>query len=103
MFDLFHYMAENDKKANYIEAIKVFSRMSGYIIGPVILGLVVGKTIDARYHTSPRAVIISIIVASVISFIGLIKEAMKYVKTIDTKPKTPTDPSSTFTDNQTHE
>ncbi|OGF18950.1 hypothetical protein A3G56_01240 [Candidatus Falkowbacteria bacterium RIFCSPLOWO2_12_FULL_45_10] len=84
---------ENDNKepAKKVEApwwqpaLLMFSRLSGWIIGPIILAIFLGKWLDKRYDTEPWLFLVSIGAAFLISIVGLVKDAMKEIEKFDKK------------------
>ncbi|MEA2092607.1 MAG: hypothetical protein U9P61_01400 [Patescibacteria group bacterium] len=66
----------------YHRIILLFLRFSGWIVGPVIVALIIGKIIDGRYESDPWATLIAIGVAFIFSMIGIVKETLKEYKKI---------------------
>ena len=66
-------------------ALLMFSRLSGWIIGPIILAIFLGKWLDKRYDTEPWLFLVSIGAAFLISIVGLVKDAMKEIEKFDKK------------------
>jgi len=60
------------------QGLVVFTQISGWIIGPIIIALFLGKWLDSRYQTNPRYLLICVAVAFVISNVGLVREAIRY-------------------------
>ncbi|MCK9581874.1 MAG: AtpZ/AtpI family protein [Methanoregula sp.] len=60
-------------------ALLMFSRLSGWIIGPIILGIFIGKWLDNKYDTAPWLFLASVGVAFIISMIGLVRDALKEI------------------------
>jgi len=58
-------------------SLLMFSRMSSWIIGPVVLGIFLGKWLDRRYDTEPWLFLGTVGLAFIISMIGLVKDAFK--------------------------
>ncbi|MCF7845546.1 MAG: hypothetical protein K9M12_02160, partial [Candidatus Pacebacteria bacterium] len=67
----------------YHRIILLFLRFSGWIVGPVILALIIGNTIDGRYDSEPWATLTAIGVAFIFSMIGIVKEIKEYKKMVD--------------------
>lgn len=63
-------------------SLVLFSRLSGWIGIPIIIGLFVGKWLDERYKTEPWLFLLSVGVAFVGSSIGIVKEARKAMEEI---------------------
>ncbi len=66
----------------YYRILLLFVRFSGWIAGPVIVALVIGKMIDDKYESEPWAVLTAIGIAFIISLIGIVKETLKEYKKI---------------------
>lgn len=60
-------------------ALLMFTRMSGWIIGPVVLAIFLGKWLDRRYDTEPWLFLLTVGFAFIISMTGLVKDAFKEV------------------------
>lgn len=58
-------------------------RLSGWIIVPILIGVLVGKWLDERYDTQPWLFLVSVGVAFTISMIGLIKNTIEAYKNIN--------------------
>ena len=56
-------------------AVLMFSRLSGWIVGPIILAIFLGKWLDKRYDTEPWLFLGCVGLAFVISMVGLVKDA----------------------------
>jgi F0F1-type ATP synthase assembly protein I len=70
---------EQEKKVEvpfWQPALLMFSRLSGWIVGPIILAIFLGKWLDRRYDTEPWLFLTCVGVAFVISMVGLVKDAM---------------------------
>ncbi|MFA5318550.1 MAG: AtpZ/AtpI family protein [Patescibacteria group bacterium] len=65
----------------------MFSRMSGWIIGPVVLGIFLGKWLDRRYDTEPWLFLLTVGLAFIISMIGLVKDAFKEIEKLSKEDK----------------
>lgn len=70
-------MGDGDKKNKpwWQPAIFMFFRISVWIVGPVLVGLFVGKWLDEKYNTDPWFLLLSICMTFVFSVIGLVKSA----------------------------
>lgn len=65
----------------------LFGRMSGWIGGPIVMALFLGKWLDEKYKTEPWLFLLSIGVAFIISTIGIVKDAMNAMNKIDIDAK----------------
>ncbi len=64
-----------------------FARMSGWVVGPILAGVFLGKWLDARFHSAPYALFSTIALAFLVSCMGIMKEAFRYLRTLDKKPE----------------
>jgi len=65
----------------------LFTRMSGWIAGPIIIAIFVGKYLDQRYNTEPWLFLLSVGFAFFVSTFGIVKDAMQALKEIDSAEK----------------
>ncbi len=74
------------------EAVSLFTRISGWVILPLIVGFSLGRWLDQRYGSGQKWFFISLAAAFVISTIGMILQVKKeYGKIASLKSeKTPT-------------
>ncbi|MDQ1284424.1 MAG: hypothetical protein QG620_772 [Patescibacteria group bacterium] len=63
----------------------LFTKLSGWIAGPVIIGLIVGKWLDKKYGTEPWLFLLSVGVAFLLSSFGIVKDAVKEMKRIESE------------------
>ena len=66
-------------------ALLMFSRMSGWIVGPIILAIFLGKWLDRKYGTEPWLFLACVGLAFVISMVGLVKDAFKEMEKLNKK------------------
>jgi F0F1-type ATP synthase assembly protein I len=69
----------------YNDGLLFFARTSGWIGGPVIIAVFLGKWLDTRYGTRPWLFLLCTGIAFVFSFYGLIKETKKYMTMVSDK------------------
>jgi membrane protein DedA with SNARE-associated domain len=62
------------------ESLSVVSRLSGWILLPLILGTVVGRWLDRKYNSDQKWFFIVIGIAFIVSMIGLVIQARKEMK-----------------------
>lgn len=67
--------------------MQLFLRLSGWIGGPIILAVIVGKYLDNRYHTAPWLFLATVGIAFVISMIALIRIGFREFKKIEEESK----------------
>lgn len=75
---------KNGNKAPWWQpGLVLFGRLSSWIIGPIILGLVVGKWLDRRYGTEPWLFLLSVGIAFFLSTFGIVHDALQEMKRIE--------------------
>ncbi len=67
-------------KAWWQQSLEVFSRLSGWVILPLLAGTLLGRWLDRKFDSSPKWFLIVIGVAFVISMIGLVVQAKNEMK-----------------------
>ncbi len=78
---------ENKEVPFWQPGLLMFSRMSGWIIGPIILGIFLGKWLDRRYDTEPWLFLGAVGLAFIISMVGLVKDAFKEMEKLSKDDK----------------
>ncbi|MDP3900029.1 MAG: AtpZ/AtpI family protein [bacterium] len=68
---------EEDVAAWWQPALLMFTRLSGWIIGPVVLAIYLGKWLDRRYDTEPWLFLLTVGIAFAISMFGLVRDSFK--------------------------
>ncbi len=76
-----------NKKLWYYDALRIFIKLSGWVLVPLIVSYTIGQWLDHTYNSSPRWFFISIGVAFILSMIGIIRQTQIEYKKINT-PKT---------------
>jgi F0F1-type ATP synthase assembly protein I len=71
------------KQPDWIAALKIFVRLSAWIIAPLLVGLLLGRYLDAKNGSSPKWFLIVTGIAFIVSIYGLIKNANEAYKEID--------------------
>lgn len=61
------------------EYLQVFGRVSGWIIGPVIFSLIIGKYLDTKYNTTPWILCVSLAISFTLSMIAIVRISKKYM------------------------
>ena len=82
---------KNDKKGKkfwWQEAVTFFYAITGWIVAPIILALVIGNYLDQKYETESKYLLICVGIAFVISNVGLILQVIKYKKQISLEDRT---------------
>lgn len=68
-------------------AFVIFTQVSGWIAGPIILALFLGKWLDNKYQTEPWLFLICIGLAFLTSSLGIVRITLDYLKKIETEVK----------------
>jgi len=74
---------KNTKEPWWKDGIIIFSKVSGYIIVPVILGSYIGKYLDQKYNTEPTLFLVSIGIAFISTIFLIWREMKVYKKKLD--------------------
>ncbi|HPN96633.1 MAG TPA: AtpZ/AtpI family protein [Candidatus Moranbacteria bacterium] len=79
---------KNNPKAPWWQpSLLLFTRLSGWIAGPVILAVFVGKWLDRKYNTEPWLFLILVGIAFFLSSFGIIHDSLKEMKRIEKEEK----------------
>jgi F0F1-type ATP synthase assembly protein I len=81
---------KNTDKTWWQPGLVLFSRLSGWIVGPVIVGLIIGNWLDNKYNKSPWLTLVSVGAAFLISMVGIVSEAIKIMTSME-NDKNPVD------------
>lgn len=73
----------NSKVPWWQPGLLLFSKLSGWIIGPVILGIILGKWLDRKFHTEPWLFLATVGLAFAISMFGIIRDSVREMKKIE--------------------
>ncbi|MEX2052250.1 MAG: AtpZ/AtpI family protein [Candidatus Paceibacterota bacterium] len=72
-------------------AVEIFTEVSGWIAGPIILALILGKYLDGRLGTKPWIFIGLTITAFLISSFGIVRVVGRYMKNMEEESKSEKD------------
>ena len=75
------------KGAWWQPALEVGAQITGWVAGPIILALFAGKWLDNRYHSEPWIFLGSMVLAFIITSVGIAKVATNYIKKIEKEAK----------------
>lgn len=81
---------EDKNKSNILwwqPAMAMFARLSGWIVGPVIAGVIIGKWLDRKNGTEPWLFLASVGIAFAISMVGIVKDTKKEMGRIEKESK----------------
>ena len=77
---------EIKKKAKNNEwqyGLSLFVQLSGWLVGPLVAALFLGKWLDNKYGTEPWWFIICLSVAFLITSFGIVRETMGFIRRVD--------------------
>ena len=86
-------MVENDNKlsrkggSSWAHALEIVSEVPGYIIGPIIFALILGKYLDGIFGTTPLIFLGLTGIAFLFSTFGIVKVVKKYINKITEETK----------------
>ena len=78
-----HSKEKETKMLWWQPSLVLFGRLSGWIAGPVILALFVGKWLDKKYSTEPKLFLLCVGVAFFVSTYGIVRDSLDAMKKID--------------------
>ena len=70
-------------QTGYQPALVLFARLSGWIGGPVIVALFVGKKLDEKFSSEPWGFLACVGAAFILSSVGIVWEAQKAIREIE--------------------
>ncbi len=78
---------ENEKlrTAWWQPSLILFGKLSGWIAGPVILALFIGKWLDRKYGTEPWLFLLTVGAAFILSSFGIARDSIREMKKIEKK------------------
>jgi hypothetical protein len=69
------------------EGVIIFSKVSGYIVVPIILASYIGKSLDQKYNTEPKIFLVSVGIAFIFTILLIWREMKVYKKKLDISAK----------------
>lgn len=82
-----NFMNIHEQKDWWHRPMKLFGELTGWIAGPIIIALFVGRRLDDRYHTEPWLFLLCVGFAFLISNIAIVKKTLQYIKELETEAK----------------
>ena len=73
----------NHEKPAWATGIQLFTEISGWIVGPIILALIAGKALDGHFGTKPWIFIAFATLGFLMTIFGIIKVVKNYMKKIN--------------------
>lgn len=61
-------------------AVEIFTQISGWIIGPIVVALILGKMLDNHYDTKPVILLVSVGVSFLITCVGMVRVIKNYTR-----------------------
>ncbi len=80
-------MVDKPKTAWWQPALTIFSEVTGWIVAPIVASLFIGRALDKKYGTEPWWFLGLTAVAFVITTVGIVRVATKYLKQIEDEGK----------------
>ena len=73
---------EETKMLWWQPGLVLFGRLSGWIGGPIIFAIFLGKWLDNKYGTEPKLFLLCVGVAFIVSTYGIVRDSMEAMKKI---------------------
>ena len=67
---------------SWAAGVQVFSEISGWIVGPIVLALIAGKALDAHFGTKPYIFFALAAFGFLITIYGIVKVVKKFMKKV---------------------
>lgn len=67
--------------------LRLFFQLLGWLVGPLVAALFLGRWLDNKYQTEPWLFLLSVCIAFVITCLGIVRETMKFIKQIEKEAK----------------
>ena len=67
------------------DGLFLFMNLSGYILGPLAAGYLIGTYIDTRLDSAPWGLVSASVLGFILSTIGILVETIKYLKKVEKK------------------
>ncbi|MBY0376801.1 AtpZ/AtpI family protein [Patescibacteria group bacterium] len=85
-------MSENGNNPNskfpwWEPAAAIFSEVSTWVVVPIVISLIVGKSLDAHFGTKPWMFLGLTLLAFIVSIFGIVKVVRKYMEKIKDESK----------------
>ncbi len=64
-------------------ALVIGSQVTGWILGPLLIALFLGRWLDQKYSSQPKFLLISVGIAFIISNVGIILNTLKAAKDLE--------------------
>jgi len=75
------------KEKWWFASIRIFSQVSAWVAGPIILALILGKWLDRKFETKPWFFLAATGIAFLVSLRAIWKILVKYIKEIEKNGK----------------
>ena len=85
-------MEPKDKKVSFLKSayIKVFTEISAWIVGPVLISILIGNYLDKKFDSAPWILGVALALSFTLSMIMIVKIAKKYEKDLNNKEENDT-------------
>lgn len=89
--NFFYFNMEKEEKKStapwWQPGLLLFSKLSGWVVVPIVVALFVGRWLDEKYGTEPWLFLLSVAVAFAFSSYGIIHDSIKEIKKIEEEVK----------------
>ncbi len=76
---------QNNQKPSWAVGVQLFTEISSWIVGPIVVALIAGKWLDAKYGTAPWIFIALAALGFVMTIYGIVKIVKNYINKIKNK------------------
>ncbi|MCX6790580.1 MAG: AtpZ/AtpI family protein [Candidatus Gribaldobacteria bacterium] len=78
---------KSDNKEFQRQGLQLFFQLSGWLIGPIVIALLVGQWLDQKYQTKPWIFFSCLMVAFICTCVGIVKESRQFIKDLENQGK----------------
>lgn len=78
---------DNPKVLWWQPGMQLFLKLSGWIAGPIIMAVIIGKWLDRKYHTEPWLFLATVGISFVVSMGAMIRIGFREFKKIEQESK----------------
>jgi len=74
-------------KPDWQQGLQLFFQLSGWLVGPLVVGLFLGQWLDERYQTKPWLFLATTGLAFAVTCFGIVLKTREFIKQIENDSK----------------
>ena len=80
---------ENNKNSTWGPAIQIFARVSAWIVAPLVVALIAGKSLDSHFNSKPMWFLILAGIGFLVSCFGIVRVIKDYISRMESAESRP--------------